>query len=147
MPENPTYSQTQTINSDGTTDQSVSNPESRRQLKLAIRDAILSTKAKSRIISAFGQQIEIRQPTLAAVMSYQNIPDRTDAAAQMLIRYAFVPGTNEQIFDEEDVDAIKGIPFGDDIQRVNDAINEMMDVRLAIKEEEKNSEAIQPDLM
>jgi hypothetical protein len=144
MPENPSYTQTQTINPGGSFDQSVSNPEVRRAMRLAIRDAILSTKPKSKIINAFGQDIEIRQPTLAAVMSYQQIPDRIDAASQMLIRYAYVPGTDTQIFDEEDIEAIKGIPFGEDMQKVNDAINELMSIQVAIKEEEKNSEAIQP---
>jgi hypothetical protein len=127
------------------TDQSVSNPAVASNVRLAIRAAILSAKAKTKVINAFGQDIEIRQPTLQAVMSYQALPDRVDAIAQMLIRYAFVPGTNTAIFDDEDVDAIKGIPFGEDIQKVNDAINSMMDVKEAIREEEKNSDAIQLD--
>jgi hypothetical protein len=120
------------------TDHSVSNPASLAELRLKIRDAVLSAKPKTQIVEAFGQQIEIRQPTLDAVMGYQQLTDRTEAAAQMLIRYAYVPGTNTRVFDEEDIHVIKNVPFGNDMQVINDAINEMMDLRTAAKEEEKN---------
>jgi len=117
--------------------------ESLSALRLRIRDAVLSAKPKTEIVHAFGMDIEIRQPTLEAVMSYQTLTDRVEAASQMLIRYAFVPGTDTRIFDEGDVDLIKNVPFGNDMQVINDAITKMMDLKLAIKAEEGNFEATQ----
>ena len=95
----------------------------------SIRDSIfLNAKPKTKILEFFGTSIELRQPPMKAVMELQAHEDRTRAAAEMIVRYAYVPGTSEQVFDSADVDTIMSLPFGGDLSRINTAIAELTDI-------------------
>ncbi len=104
----------------------------------AVRQAIIdAAKPESEQIEFFGQMIELRQPTMRAILELQDLPDKVEAASQMVINYAFVPGTNEKVFESTDLDTIAGMPFGKDMQRLNDAIQKLTDID--VLGEEKNS--------
>lgn len=106
----------------------------------ALRNAILGTQHsfRAKTISFFGEEIELRQSTLKDVLDAQDTEDRKSAMVGMLVRYAYVPGTNEKVFEEEDADAIMQLPFGPDFTAVNEAIAEITGVNITVQE--KNSD-------
>jgi len=92
-----------------------------------IRASIFGAKPETRTIEFFGHEIELRQPTLGATMEMRRSTDE-DATANMLINYAYVPGTNDHVFEAADEENIKNIPFGADMQRLSQAVNELVGV-------------------
>lgn len=93
-----------------------------------IRAAIFGAKPESRTIDFFGNKIELRQPTIADAMRMQRI-EQEEAMTQMLVSYAFVPKTQDHIFEEADAEAIMGIPFGPDMQRFTETFNDLVGVK------------------
>ncbi|KKM82887.1 hypothetical protein LCGC14_1314960 [marine sediment metagenome] len=87
----------------------------------------------------FGAKVDFRQPTLGAILGAKQEENRAKAVAEMLIRYCFVPGTKEQVFEDADIDTILGLPFGEDLQKANDAIERLTGID--VQGEEENSEA------
>ncbi len=54
----------------------------------------------------------------------------------MLVRYCYVPGTDERVFDPADVDAILAFPFGPDFVKIQEAITELTGLDMTEAEEE-----------
>lgn len=99
-----------------------------------IRSAIFSPKkAKSKTVTFFGTKIEIRQSTLMDIVSAAGEEDRKSAIAGALIRSAYVPGTDQKVFEEADTDSLLQLPFGGDFIKVNEAIQEMSEVNFLDK--------------
>jgi len=91
----------------------------------ALRAELLKTRPPtSKLITFFGQQIEIKQLTLEAVLDVGANPDQR-GLINVLLQYAYVPGTNEKIFEEGDIDSLKQLPFGGDFVALTDAITEL----------------------
>ncbi len=82
-------------------------------------------KPETRQITLFGTEIELRQPTLAAILASQDISDAKERMADMIIQYAFVPGTLEPIFESTDKAVILNWPFGEDILHLQTVIGEL----------------------
>lgn len=103
-----------------------------------IRNALLGKgpKPDTRVIELFGFEIELRQPSLGDIMRARETEDPAARAADMIIKYAYVPGTNERVFDDADRDQILKWPFGKDLARLNTAIVELTGVD--IEEAEKD---------
>lgn len=109
-----------------------------------LRAAIFhNSKPNSTTLTFFGVEIELRQPPMKDVMEAQATAaeNRALAAAQMVVRYAYVPGTNERVFEDADIDAIMQMPFGADLANLNVKIAELTNVD--ILGEEGNSEEAQ----
>lgn len=107
-----------------------------QNLKDDIRSKILSSdskKGKAEVIKFFGTEIEIRQPTLRDLVNYAG-KEKT-SFVDTLLEYAYVPGTNEKVFEEADRDGLLDLPFGEDAQRVGDVIAKFtnMSVDTAVK--------------
>lgn len=101
-------------------------------LRDLIRGAVLNTTAvKSKIVTFFGQDIEVRQPTLGAVLDATNAADRKDQVVNMLLTYCYVPGTDETVFEEGDRESLINLPFGDDVGRMQKAIAELTTIDVA----------------
>lgn len=100
-----------------------------------LRSKILGTshKMKSRLIMFFGAQIEIRQPSLGAILDAQEKEDRQAAVIDYLLERTYVPGTDEKVFDDTDVETLRDLPFGEDFIRVTEAIQELSDVNFLDK--------------
>ena len=102
-----------------------------------LRDALLGTAPKpdSRIIMMFGVELELRQPNLGAIMKAREETDQATRAVDMIIEYAFVPGTDDHVFEMTDRDTIKNWPFGPDLTRLNAAIAELtgVDIEAAVE--------------
>jgi hypothetical protein len=106
-----------------------------------IRASIFAAKPKSKVIEFFGTQVEIRQPPLREVLAARDEgADINDAAYDTFIKYVFVPGTDQKVFDDTDIPGIKNLPFGTDMQALQSAINELTDIQAAVKTQEGNSE-------
>lgn len=94
-----------------------------------IRSQVFSGKKfKKKEIDLFGEKVEIRQPTVGMVLAAQQEQDRRKALVQMLVRYCYVPGTNERVFEETDFDAIMELPVGEWFTTLNNAIIELSDI-------------------
>jgi hypothetical protein len=103
-----------------------------------IRDTMLSAKPETRNLHIFGCDVEVRQPTLEEVIAYQNSEDKTRAAAGIIQRYVYVPGTGERVFEEADLDRIRRMPFGRDMNVLQEAINDLMGLSKMVDAELKN---------
>ena len=62
----------------------------------------------------------------------------------MLTDYAYVPGTNEKVFEVEDIDSLKNLPFGAEFTRLMDKVNALLgikaeEVEKTIKDAEKSA--------
>lgn len=94
-----------------------------------IRERVFkSREQKSEIIEFMGVDIEIRQPRLRDIVDIGeavNDEVRNSVILNALVRYAYVPGTDELIFDEADVEGFKSLPYGEDFNRVVTAMGRL----------------------
>lgn len=109
----------------------------------AIRSRIFSSKPKSKIINFYGAQVEIRQPKLDVILNVDR-EDRRAQAFTMLTDFTYVPGTNEKVFEEADIDALRELPFGDDMTNYLEEIQGLLgiapkEVDKALKDAEKSA--------
>ncbi len=74
-----------------------------------------SSNKKIESMNISGSQIEIHQPTIGEIADLNQsegdveIP-RRDTISEMIIKYCFVPGSNERVFSKEDKDGILNLP-------------------------------------
>jgi hypothetical protein len=95
----------------------------------AIRAKIFGAKPKSELVeNFFGTTIEIRQPTLQVALEQRNT-DEKDRLYFMLTDYAYVPETNEKVFEKEDIDNIRNLPFGPEFNALMDKINSLLGIK------------------
>jgi hypothetical protein len=103
-----------------------------------IRDHILGSgaaKPKSELIDLFGMQVEIRQPSLKAMMEAREIEDNNQRIATMIVYYTYVPGTDDRVFEDSDIPEILSWPFGADLTRLNAAITKLTGIDVSVKQE------------
>lgn len=105
----------------------------RQAKKDTSRDAIrarifASRKPASKIITFFGEEIEFRQSTFGEILAAKESASPESAVIGALVSQAFIPGTNEHVFEEGDAEALKAQPFGDDFIRVAKTIEELTQV-------------------
>lgn len=110
----------------------------------ALRAAIFSAenkKAATRNIELFGQEVEIRQPTLGQIakMSKVSADDKVPPIIRIMIEYTYVPGTDERVFEVADTEALASLPSGKWLNDFNKAMEELSGVN--VKDAEKNSDA------
>ncbi len=106
-------------------------PSKQQTLRDDIRAKVFSGDTfKREPVEAFGATIEIRQTTLGRVLELQEKlgEDRKIAIGLAFIEFCYVPGTDERLFSDEDLDLVLGLPFGDDFQKAQTAINKMMGI-------------------
>jgi len=101
-------------------------PQTRRD---DIRGKIFSgSRIESEILDVFGTQIELRPPTLGALMDAQDAKDTKTSVALMIIRYSYVPDTSIQVFEEADIDSVLDLRFGEDLRKMQAAITRLSGV-------------------
>lgn len=99
-----------------------------------IRSKIFATRELKKIeVEFFGTKIEMRQMQLSDILVAQNNEDRESGVIDMLIKYAYVPGTDEKVFEDADAAAFKQLPFGADFQRLSKAMEELTEVNFLDK--------------
>lgn len=115
-------------------DEAVASPTqpNRDSMRAAIF-ASQNKKLKSKVISFFGQDVEIRQPKLGSILDAREEEDRQAAVINTLVEYTYVPGTDIKLFDDADADAFKEMPFGKDFLAVNKTLEELTEVNFLDK--------------
>lgn len=93
-------------------------------------------KPKSKEVTVFGCTFDIVQPSFGSILAGNEIEDQKKRGAQMIIDYAFVSGTNEQLFEDTDMDFILRWPFGQEILDLQNAIAELTGLDIEIAEED-----------
>lgn len=109
-----------------------------------LREAIFRSenlKPKSKIVKFFGEDIEVRQPSVDTVLDFRNSDeiDKKQRMVGMLIAYCFVPETDERLFEDGDAADLLQMPFGGDFTALQKAMSELTDVKLVEDEAVKNS--------
>lgn len=88
-----------------------------------LRAKLLATKRPKTIpVEFFGEKIELRQPTLGDILKARDNEDRTAAVVNILVSYAYIPGTDEKIFESGDSESLLAMPFGGDFIEVTKAL-------------------------
>jgi hypothetical protein len=117
-----------------------SDPAVVAKMREAIRTSIFTTKPKSKLIKVFGTEIELRQPSIATIMAHNDSNSSpAHKAAEIMISYAYVPGTDTKVFEDVDVDGIIGLPWGNDMSAIQSAIAELTELEPMVKAAEGNS--------
>lgn len=117
-----------------TPDEAAAVPLSRDDIRAALIGS--TPPVEKRTITIFGIVLELHQPLFGAIMSAREIDDPAKRAAYMIIEYAFVPGTNQKVFEPTDVEFILRWPFGDDLLTLQNAIADLAGVDIGAAEEE-----------
>ena len=73
-----------------------------------------------------GVELEIKQPTVAEVMKLNEIEGTQSRVAHMLVTYAFVPGTDERVFDMGDIDQLSNMPYTPEMTEIQNVITKML---------------------
>ena len=95
----------------------------------SIRAAILSRQPRKEVVEAFGQQIEIRQPSMRQILSIDDDGSQM-AASRQLILCCFEPETGKKVFEEGDAEALADMPFDGDLQKLMVAIKDLMNINV-----------------
>ena len=92
-----------------------------------MRAALIGTKhvAERREVVLFNCTLEIQQPTLSSMLDARTEDSERDRTADMFIRYAYVPGTDELVFEAGDREDILNWPYTKDILKIQQAIMEL----------------------
>ena len=116
----------------------VEDSEPVRMTRDEIRAVLLGKTplAKSKVITVYGVELELRQPTLASIMSTREIDDPKVRATEMIIKYAFVPGTDEHVFEDTDREAILKWPFGEDLLTIQQTITDLTGLDIDVAKED-----------
>lgn len=93
-----------------------------------IRAKVLGAKPLVKVVeNFFGVTVELRQPDLGTILNARE-EDQSNQVTRMLTQFTFVPGTEEKVFEDADADALIKLPFGEQMQRFIDAMNEILGV-------------------
>lgn len=103
-----------------------------------IRKAIVGARhaPAKELVTLFGCEIELRQPTLASILASREEDDEKRRITDVFINYAYVPGTDEHVFEDGDRDVILNWPFTEELVEVQLVIAKLTGVDLGGAEEE-----------
>jgi hypothetical protein len=85
-----------------------------------LRAALIGKKhlPNSERVQLFGVEIELRQPTLSSILKSREEDDERKRTTDVFLNYAYVPGTDELIFEEGDRDTILNWPFSEELFQI-----------------------------
>ncbi|MEE8599296.1 MAG: hypothetical protein V3S69_07320 [Dehalococcoidales bacterium] len=92
--------------------------------------------AKTTLVTLFGVELELRQPTLGAILASREVGDVKVRTTDVFINYAYVPGTDERVFEDTDRDLILNWPFTEELVQVQEAIADLTGIDLGAAEED-----------
>ena len=109
-----------------------------------LRAALIGKKHKPerKRVTLFGVDIELQQPTLSSILEARGEQDERTRTADIFIRYAYVPGTDERVFEEGDREAILNWPFTQELIKVQNVIVELTGVNIGSAEEDIQSDPL-----
>lgn len=92
----------------------------------AIRAAVMNSSSDDEIVTAFGVQIAVRPPELRELVQYQDFAQDEHMIARAIVNNCYVPGTNEKVFEETDVEVLSSQRFSTDMRKLNQVINKVL---------------------
>lgn len=101
-------------------------PELKKFTRDQIRTAILNSEGENQILDVFGVQIELRSPSLEDLLQYRDASTDDTIMGRTIANNCWVPGTNERVFDDADVDSLMQLKFSGDMRKLTRAINNML---------------------
>ena len=106
-------------------------------VRKALRDKLIGNKhiPAREVVTLFGCEIELRQPTLASILQSREEDDEQRRITDVFINYAYVPGTDEHVFEDGDRDVILNWPFTEELVQVQLVIAKLTGVDLGNAEE------------
>jgi hypothetical protein len=119
-------------------DKKPNTPKTRDDIRKAIFSADAS-KRQSIKLNFFGTEIELRQASIMEVQAQierRATSNGTVSIADYLIDYAYVPGTDEKVFESGDKETIAQLPFNKDMTKLTEAITSLTNID--VKAAEKN---------
>lgn len=119
----------------------MSNAGTEGKNAVSLKARMFSSKNKmlrSKIIKFFGEDIEIRQPTIGHMIKQteNELTDPMERGLLVLMNFAFVPGTDERVFNDTDTESLAGLPYGEDFARAVEAFQMVTDT--SVQAAEKN---------
>lgn len=105
----------------------------RDQLRSAIFAAD-NVKLKRTEIELWGQDVEFQQPSLKE--SVETNDQEGNIIARVAIKHVFVPGTDENLFEEADMSSLEKMPFSTDTKKLMELFNAAF---IEVSAAEKNS--------
>ena len=96
-----------------------------------------ATNRESITITFFGADIELRQPTvgqLQNMLEEQSNRQGNIPLPQYLIQYAYVPGTDDKVFDQADLAGLMDLPYNQDMIIVANAVGKLSGVNVPVAE-------------
>lgn len=102
---------------------------------IARRDAMRSTifasrNVESELVTLAGEEIEIRTPSLGAVLDSREESSTKRMMARMIINYCYVPGTDQQLFESADMEMLLNMPFNREFVKLNEAIQRLTGINV-----------------
>lgn len=84
-------------------------------------------KPRSVLITFFGAEIELRQDSMGNMLDAQNAADadRQDQLLRVIIRRAYIPGTDTRVFTEADIDGLRALPWNSDWTNLANKVAEL----------------------
>jgi len=106
-----------------------------------LRSRILGEKVRKEIITLpNGDKVEVHEPSVSQMLRTVAIEDTRTRMLRMLVDSCFVPGTNEKVFEDADIDALGELPFGGSYNALIDKVQSFMDISKKVEEEGKVTE-------
>jgi hypothetical protein len=91
-----------------------------------LRAKILAERAKKVVVTLDGMDIEVRQMTVGQALDTTNLEDDRKRMARYLVDCCYVPGTDEKIFEEADLDVLMDMPAGGYYTKIMEAVTAQM---------------------
>lgn len=110
-----------------------------------LRAALVGKKhaPKSVLATLFGVEIELRQPTLESIVDAKDDADAKTRTTDVFIKYAYVPGTDERIFEDTDRVMILRWPFSEELLKVQEKIAGLTGIDLSAAEVELTTDPLE----
>jgi hypothetical protein len=88
----------------------------------SIRAAILNASAEDELVSIYGQTVAVRTPALEDLLQYRDAQNDDYSMARAIANNVYMPGTDERVFTDADVEVLMKAKFTPDMKRLNKAI-------------------------
>jgi hypothetical protein len=116
----------------------------------ALRARILGKQLKREIVhlkddDGTEYDIEVREPTVARMqeMGAQTAVPNSEKMIALVIDHAYIPGSDEKVFEPEDADVIRNLPYRADFSPLLEKVMELGDMISKIEAAKGNSSATQ----
>lgn len=95
-------------------------------------------KVRSEVVNFYGQKIEIRQAKVRDTLELRDVTEGRIYLVEYLINYAYVPGTDERVFEEAHREQLETMPTSSDWNTVAALIAKLSNFGEVMEEQVKN---------